>query len=190
MGRDESSQKIVRATRMTVKESSSNASQPGPSLQGKKGLERVSTWFNWIAVGALLVMFAIMVLDILSSKILNQPITATVDVASFLALVVASFSVSRTILAGRHIEVEFIVKKLPRGARKSFNMFSSFLSLAFFLLIVWRAFVYAYSLQKTGESSLTQHIPMAPFAYGIAIACIPAVLIYAYQTYYDTKDVR
>ena len=175
---------------MSTTESNSNSSQLGTALRAKNGFERVATWFNWIAIGALLAMFAIMVLDILTSKIFNVPITATVDVASFLALVVASFSVSRTILAGRHIEVEFIVAKLPRGARKFFNALSSFLSLVFFLLIVWRAFVYAYSLQKTGESSLTQHIPMAPFAYGIAFACIPAVLIYAYQTYRDTKDVR
>lgn len=175
---------------MTAKECSNNSAEPDVSLGVRKKLEKIATWFNWVSVGALLAMFAIMVLDILTSKILNRPITATVDVASFLALVVASFSVSRTILAGRHIEVEFIVTKLPRGARRFFNMFSSFLSLAFFLLIVWRAFVYAYSLQKTGESSLTQHIPMAPFAYGIAIACIPAVLIYAYRTYRDTRDVR
>ena len=175
---------------MTAKECSNNSAKPDVSLRVRKRLERIAVWFNWIAVVALLGMFAIMVLDILSSKILNRPITATVDVASFLALVVAAFSVSRTILARRHIEVEFIVTRLPRGARKTFNIFSSLVSLAFFLLIVWRAFAYAYSLQKTGESSLTQHIPMAPFAYGIAIACIPAVLIYAYQTYRDPKDVR
>jgi hypothetical protein len=50
--------------------------------------------------------------------------------------------------------------------------------------------MYANSLVKTGESSLTAHIPMAPFAYSIAVACLPAVLIYAYQTYRDAKEVR
>jgi len=175
---------------VTAREQSNNTIKSDVPLRTTKRLEGISVWFNWVAVLALLAMFAIMVLDILTSKILNMPITATVDIASLLALVVASFSVSRTILAKRHIEVEFIVTRLPRGARKIFNTLSSFLSLAFFLLVVWRAFVYAYSLQKTGESSLTQHIPMAPFAYGIAIACLPAVLIYAYQTFRDTKDVR
>jgi TRAP-type C4-dicarboxylate transport system permease small subunit len=175
---------------MTATEQSNDTIQSTVSSRTKERLERIALYFNWVAVMALLAMFAIMVLDIFTSKIFNMPITATVDVASFLALVVASFSVSRTILSRRHIEVEFIVERLPRGARKFFNTLSSFLSLVFFLLIVWRAFVYAYSLQKTGESSLTQHIPMAPFAYGIALACVPAVLIYAYQTYRDTKDVR
>ena len=156
----------------------------------RRGLERVADWSNRVAVGALLVMFALMVADILSSKILNRPITATVDIASLLAALVASFSVSRTILARRHIEVEFLVPRLPRGARKTFNAISSFLSFVFFLLIVWRTILYAHDLQKTGEASLTQHIPMAPFAYAIAVACVPAVLIYAVQAYRDTREVR
>lgn len=164
--------------------------QPNVSSGMKERFERIAVWFNWVAVGALLAMFALLVLDILSSKLLNRPIVATVDVASLLALVVASFSVSRTILAGRHIEVQFVVEKLPRGTRKTFNALSSFLSLAFFCLIVWRSVVYAYSLQKTGESSLTQHIPLAPFAYSLAVACVPALFIFAYQVYRDTKEVR
>lgn len=164
--------------------------QSQPPDRAKRGFEQICEWFNYVAVGALLLMFAVMVLDILSSKIFNRPIVATVDVASFLAVVVASFSVSKTILAGRHIEVEFVVALFPPGVRKVFNTFASFLSLAFFLLIVWRSVAYANSLVKTGESSLTAHIPMAPLAYGIALGCAPAVLIYAYQTYRDIKEVR
>ena len=175
---------------MNVTERDNDTAQPDVSLRVKKRLEKIAVWFNWVAVGALLLMFFVMVADILSSKIFNRPITFAVDVASLLALVVASFSVSRTILAGRHIEVEFIVAIFPRGVGKIFNTIASFLSLAFFLLIVWRSIIYANSLLKTGESSLTTHIPTAPFAYGIAVACIPAVLIYAFQTYRDTKEVR
>lgn len=175
---------------MSATEREKTTTQHASAPRVKEPLERMSQWFNLVGVGALLVMFAVTVVDILSSKIFNRPIVATVDVTSLLALVVASFSVSRTILASRHIEVEFIVAKLPQGARKSFNTIASFLSLAFFVLIVWRSFLYGYSLQKTGESSLTTHIPMAPFAYGIAVACIPAVLIYLYRTYRDMKEVR
>jgi TRAP-type transport system small permease protein len=175
---------------MTTKKPNSNTPEPANAPKLEVGLEKIAGWFNWIAIVSLFGMFAIMVSDILSSKLFNRPVIATVDIASLLAVVVASFSVSRTILAGRHIEVEFVVTTLPRGARKVLNALSSFLSLAFFLLIVWRTLIYALHLQRTGESSLTQHIPMAPFAYGMAIACIPAVMIYVYKTYSDTKKVR
>jgi TRAP-type C4-dicarboxylate transport system permease small subunit len=156
----------------------------------EKVLDRIAGSFNLVAVAALLLMFAVMVADILSAKILNRPITATVDVASVLALSAAAFSVSRTILAKRHIEVEFFVVMFPPGVRKVFNTLASLLTLVFFILIVWRSFMYGLSLQQTGESSLTTHIPMSPFAYGIAIACVPAVLIYACQAYRDMKEVR
>jgi len=175
---------------MNATEPENNTTQPVAPESAKKVLGRISDWFNWVAVGALLLMFGMMVADILSSKIFNRPITATVDVACFLAIMVASFSVSRTILAGRHIEVEFLVVLLPQGMRKFFNTIASFLSLAFFILIIWRSIEYANSLVQTGESSLTAHIPMAPLAYGIAAGCVPAVFIYAYQTYHDAKELR
>lgn len=153
-------------------------------------LNRVATFFNWIAIVALLLMFLIITLDILSSKILNRPITATVDIMSLLAAIVAAFSLSMTIIAGRHIEVEFIVAKMPADIRKIFNITSNLLAMSFFILIVWRSFVYARDLQVLGEATLTQHIPVAPFVYGIGIACIPGILIYAHRTYCYVKGVR
>lgn len=155
-----------------------------------KFLERLASWFNWVAVAALLLMFGVMVMDILSAKILNRSITSTVDIASLLAVLVASFSVSKTILAGRHIEVEFVVSRLPDRLRKGFNAVSSLLVLLFFLLIIWRSFAYGVHLWKVGESSLTAHIPMAPFVFLTAVACLPAVFAYAVRAYRDTKEVR
>jgi len=155
-----------------------------------RALKTVGNWFNWVALAALLAMFAVITIDILSSKLLNRPITATVDIASLLAAIVAGFAVSQTILAGRHIEVEFVVTCLPKTARKVFNVFASLFSLLFFLLLVWRCLVYARDLQVLGETTLTQHIPIAPVVYGIGIAFIPAVVIYAVQVYRDMREVR
>ena len=153
-------------------------------------LKRVGNWFNWVAVGALLAMFGVITIDILSSKILNRPITATVDIASLLAAVLAAFAVSETILAGRHIEVEFIVGSMPPRIRRAFNVFASTLSLLFFVLLVWRCFSYAGDLRVSGEASLTQHIPLAPIVYGIGFAFVPAVVIYAVHVWKDMREAR
>jgi TRAP-type C4-dicarboxylate transport system permease small subunit len=153
-------------------------------------LKRVGNWFNWVAVLALLAMFGMITIDILSSKILNRPITATVDIASLLAAILAAFAVSETILAGRHIEVEFIVGSLPPRIRRGFNVFASTLSFLFFALLVWRCFAYAGDLWVSGEASLTQHIPLAPIVYGIGFAFVPAVVIYAVQVWKDMREAR
>ena len=147
-------------------------------------------FFNWIAIIALLLMFAAITLDILSSKIINRPITATVDIMSLLATCVASFSLAETIKAGRHIEVDFIISRMPFAVRKVLNVVSRLLSMCFFILIAWRSFVYARNLQILKEATLTQHIPVAPFVYGIAIACIPAIFIYAVYAYRSMKEVE
>lgn len=177
-----------RSGKATVAETTSRS--PGPAGGVDKVLKAMGNGFNWVALSALLAMFAVITIDILSSKILNLPIIATVDIASLLAAVVVAFAVSQTILAGRHIEVDFLVICLPPRARKVFNVFASTLSLLFFLLLVWRCLVYARNLQVLGEASLTQHIPVAPIVYGIGIAFIPAVVIYAVRVYRDTKEVR
>jgi len=153
-------------------------------------LDKISGFFNWIAVIALLLMFAVVSLDILSSKIFNRPITAAVDFMSLLATIVAAFSLSQTIQVGRHIEVEFIVTKLPGTLRKVFNVISSLFSMCFFILVVWKSFAYARNLQTLGEATLTQHIPVAPFVYGLGVACVPAIFIYALRAYRYTKEVR
>lgn len=146
--------------------------------------------FNWVALVALLLMFGTVSVDILSSKVLNRPIVASVDYASLLATLVAAFSASQTILLGRHIEVEFVVTRLPIPLRKFLNFISSLLSSAFFLLISVRSVGYARHLYAVREATLTAHIPVYPFVIGMAIACIPPILIYALRAYRDLKEVR
>ncbi|MEO0278526.1 MAG: TRAP transporter small permease [candidate division WOR-3 bacterium] len=155
----------------------------------KSLLARISALFNWLAVIALLLMFAIVSADILSSKIFGRPITGAVDYVSLLAVIVASFSVSQTILAGRHIEVEFIVIRLPIPMRKAFNLLSSLLSAGFFALVALKSLSYARHVQLMREATLTERIPIAPFVYAMAVACIPAIFIYALRAYKDTKEV-
>lgn len=155
-----------------------------------KTIDKIAGFFNWIAIIALLLMFAAVAIDILSSKILNRPITATVDIMSLLATSVASFSLSRTILAGRHIEVEFITARMPSNMARAAFVFSRLVSMCFFMLVVWRTFVYAHNLYILKEATLTQHIPVAPFAYAMGIAFTPAVIIYALETYRGIKGGR
>lgn len=152
-----------------------------------KTIDKIAGLFNWVAIVALLLMFAVVAIDILSSKILNKPVTATVDIMSLLATTVASFSLSRTILAGRHIEVEFITSRVPLIMARVAFVFSRLLSMCFFILVVWRTFVYAHNLYILKEATLTQHIPVAPFAYAMGVAFIPAIIIYALEIYRGIK---
>jgi hypothetical protein len=43
---------------------------------------------------------------------------------------------------------------------------------------VWRLTALGYLLQTSGDYSATIHIPYYPFAYGIALACIPVCVVF------------
>lgn len=165
---------------------------PPEGKENKVGglLTAASASFSWVAIAALFLMLVVVAVDILSSKIFNRPVTAAVDVASVAAICVIAFALPQTVLAGRHIEVEFVVARLPKRLRQACNAFSSLLSLGFFALLAWRLYVYAQELSASNEVTLTQHIPLAPLAYAVAIVCVPAAAMYARQFWQDVRKGR
>ena len=55
------------------------------------------------------------------------------------------------------------------------------LGFGFFILIIWRLSVLGHNFQIGGEGSATARIPLYPFAYGIALACVPVCFVLLFQ---------
>jgi len=138
---------------------------------------QMSKWFNWIALAGLTIMLGLITVDIVGAKIFKQPIPGAMDLTSLLGLVVIAFSVAQTQVMNRHITVDFLTLRLPKHLRVLVRSISTLLCILFFVVIIWRAFMHAYDMQILGDASLTVKIPLAPFAYGLAIAFIPMLLI-------------
>ena len=138
---------------------------------------RISGWFEWIGICALLLMMVITCADVFGGKLFRQPVYGTLDIVMLAQLVAVSFATAFALISGRHVAVEFFVVLFPPRFRAIVDTLISFFGLAFFVLIVWRLAVYGYSLQTGGEVSATIRIPLYPFAYGVALASIPVSLI-------------
>ena len=132
----------------------------------------VSGWMEWIGFGALFLMVILTCVDVVGAKMFRTPIFGALDIVMLAQLVAISFAVSMALILGRHIQVEFFVPLLPKRLQAVIDCIVHFLGLALFLLIVWRLFAYAYSLQTGGEESMTARIPLHPFVYGAAVATI------------------
>ena len=141
----------------------------------------LSGWFEWIGLFGLLVVMFITCIDVIGAKVFLRPIFGALDIVMLSQLVAISFACPFALILGRHVRVEFFVARLPRRAQAVINSIISLLGLALFILIVWRLCVYGYSLQTGGEVSATALIPLYPFAYGIALACIPVCLIFFFE---------
>jgi TRAP-type C4-dicarboxylate transport system permease small subunit len=138
---------------------------------------RLSDWFEWIGFAAMLVIMVITCVDVVGAKVFKMPVLGSIDIVMLCQVVAISFAASMTLIAGRHIQVEFFFPLFPRLAQRVINSVIHLLALGLFIVIIWRLYVLGYSFQASGQYSMTIYIPYYPFAYGAAFACIPVCLV-------------
>lgn len=138
---------------------------------------RLSGFFEWIGVVALLVMMVITCIDVVGAKVFLWRLFGAIDIVQLAQIVAIAFAASMTLIVGRHIQVEFFVARLPKRIRAVVNSVIFLLVLGLFVLIIWRLCAIGYSFQTSGEYSATVSIPYYPFAYAIALASLPVCLV-------------
>ena len=137
---------------------------------------RLSSWCEGLGLAALLLMMVITCIDVVGAKVFLWPLLGAIDIVMLVQIVAISFAASMALILGRHIRVEFLFDLLPRRAQTVINSFVLLLVLGLFMAIIWRLCALGYSFQTSGEYSATAYIPLYPFAYAIALACIPVCL--------------
>jgi TRAP-type C4-dicarboxylate transport system permease small subunit len=138
---------------------------------------QLSSLFEWIGLAAMLLMMAITCIDVAGAKIFLWRLFGAIDIVMLSQIVAIAFAASMALILRRHIQVEFIVARLPRRAQTVISIFVLLLGLGLFIVIIWQLCVLGYSFQTSGEMSQTADIPYYPFAYGIALASLPVCLI-------------
>jgi len=138
----------------------------------------VINWLEWVGVIALLTMMVITCADVMGAKILLRPVFGSIDIVTLAQVVAVAFAAASGLVLGRHISVEFFVVLLPKRAQAAVAVIISLMGLLLFSLIVWRLSVYAHYMYTGTEVSATARIPLYPFAYGIAFACIPVCVAF------------
>jgi TRAP-type C4-dicarboxylate transport system permease small subunit len=147
----------------------------------EKVVHTLSRGLQRIAGVGLVAMLALIVADIISAKVFKWPIPGGIEIAGFLGVVVVGFSIAQTQVVHGHIEVGFLVERMPGRARKSIGTAVYSCGMALFALLAWQSYELGRRLQLSGEVSMTQEIPFYPFVYGIAICCIAVLLVQAVQ---------
>jgi TRAP-type C4-dicarboxylate transport system permease small subunit len=143
-------------------------------------VEKLNDWaihkIEWIGFAGLLVMMFITCIDVVGAKLFLHPIRGALDTVEIAQLVAISFAAAAALIYGRHIEVEFFVVLLPRRVQSCIAFVIHMLGFVLFAMIVWRLAQHGYYLQTGGEVSPTARIPLFPFTYGAAFACIPVCI--------------
>jgi TRAP-type C4-dicarboxylate transport system permease small subunit len=136
---------------------------------------------EWIGFVAILVMMLVTCIDVIGAKLFLTPILGALDTVEIAQLVAISFAAAAALIHGRHIEVEFFVVLLPRRVQAGIACLIQLLGVVLFAAIVWRLAEHGYYLQAGGEVSPTARIPLYPFTYGAAFACIPVCIALLFE---------
>ena len=139
---------------------------------------RLSGWFEWIGVAGLLAMMLVNLIDVTGNKLFNSPLFGAMDLLQFSQGVAIAFACAATLIVGRHVQVEFLVTRLPNRGKAIIESIDLLLGLGLFVLIVWQVSLLGYYYQAGGETTYTIHIPRSLPAYGIALASIPVCLVF------------
>ena len=139
--------------------------------------QRVSGWFEWIGIAALLIIMVVTFVDVVGAKIFTWRVPGAIDIVMVSQTVAIAFAAAMLLILGRHVRVTFFIDRLPKRAQGVIEIIIHILELGLFILIVWRLFVFGYYMQTGGEGTMTIRIPLYPFGYGLAAALIPVCLV-------------
>jgi len=137
---------------------------------------RFSEVLEYAAIVGLLLIMVITTVDVVGAKVFRWRVFGAIDMVMLSQIVAISLSGGATLIAGRHIAVEFFLRVLPQGVRRAIGVVVSLMLVGFCSIAVWRLVVLGRSFQESGEHSATAYIPLFPFAYVIALGLVPFVL--------------
>lgn len=143
--------------------------------------QKLSFLIEWIGLAGILMMMTITCVDVIGAKVFKVPVPGALDIVMISQSLAVAFTISASLILGRHVEVEFFVPLLPKMLQNIVDIVINFLCLGLFIVICWHLFAYGYDMQTGNEVSPTIRIPLYIFAYGVAASCIPVCLVYLHR---------
>jgi TRAP-type C4-dicarboxylate transport system permease small subunit len=145
-----------------------------------QGFLRVTKGFsntlNVMGAMLLTLMMLLTTIDVIL-RYLGRPITGTYELMSFAGALVTGFALAQTSLDGAHVKVDILTEAVSVNKKNILEIFNRLLGLGIFALLAWSLFDKGNDLYKTGEVSLTLHVPYYPVAYGLSFCCLVECLV-------------
>jgi TRAP-type C4-dicarboxylate transport system permease small subunit len=139
-------------------------------------VRRLSRFINVIAGISLVFLICLTLADVFL-RLLKKPITGTYELVALTSAVVIGFSLPLTSWVRGHVYVDFLLVKCSRRVRVICNLCTRALVLFLFVMIGWNLIRYGMAAHRSGEVSLTLHMPFYPIAYGLGIASFIQCLV-------------
>jgi TRAP-type C4-dicarboxylate transport system permease small subunit len=111
-----------------------------------------------IAMLCLLGMTLVTCVDVVG-RFFDRPIFGSVEIVGFMATLAVAMALPYTHQVKGNIGVEIVVRLLSARSQRIIELGTNILSFVLFGLITWRIAIYARTIQKSGEVSMSLEFP-------------------------------
>ncbi|MDK9706074.1 MAG: TRAP transporter small permease [Desulforhopalus sp.] len=125
-------------------------------------------------------LFAMAVLTCVDvvGRLLGHPIFGAVELVSFMGVFAVALALPITQVRKGHVGVELLTSRLPARLRLFLFLCTESLSLALFVVVTWRMFLFGGRLKTSGEVSMNLHLPEYVIVYVLACCCAVLCLVF------------
>lgn len=128
-------------------------------------------------MAAIMVIVAAALVDVIGGKVFNRPLPGGTEIVGVIQVVAIAGGLAASKLHGSHVHVGFLIDRLSGRSLAALNILISLLTLALWVIAAWMTFDLGVSLLGRGTETLLLYIPLYPFAFWIALCCIPMSLV-------------
>lgn len=138
---------------------------------------KLSRWMNSFAGIILFLMMMLTVIDVILRAV-GTPLVGTYELVSMAGALVIGFSVAQTSWDKAHVFVDFLVENRSPGVKKAFIISTRIVAIIVFALLTRNLFIKGSNLYRTGEVSLTLHLPHFPSAYALSFCFLVLCFVF------------
>ncbi len=131
----------------------------------EKGLSPVVTIFGNIGSGAIALIMMVIVVDVGGRRLFNHPLFGSMDLSTFMMVIVVFFSMAQCELMRGHITIDLVVSRFRQRSQDIFNSIAYFIFLVTFGWMTWQLCQYGIERWQSNIVSFTLKIPVAPFIF-------------------------
>jgi TRAP-type C4-dicarboxylate transport system permease small subunit len=111
------------------------------------------------------------------SKFFHWPLPGSTELIGVIQVVMVAGGLAISKAAGNQIFIDLVMGAVPKRVKAGLEVFSALLGLALFVIIAWQIYLYGLSLFRSGTKTLLLGVPLYPFAFWVALCCIPIGLV-------------
>jgi TRAP-type C4-dicarboxylate transport system permease small subunit len=143
----------------------------------RKFIHSLSSGCERVGLVAMAAMALATFIDVIGSKAFKWPLPGSTEMISVIQVIAIAGGLAFSMIDGRHIRVEFLSEWLPQRGKAALDVFSALMGLGLFAVTGWMTYEHGLSLFNSGTKTFLLGIPLSPFAFWIALCCIPMCLV-------------